>query len=379
MKTDTLSQRIEAVIELLKDSYAFLFRAASKSGHWNEIRCTALAAMCLELREDGSSRWLNAIKTWMESEQSTEVCGSWGEEIWDSAMCIIALKDLGVTSNDPIVDKGLTWIASLFSVNGRNNWHDEPWETSWALIAFLKAGRIPENVDAAAAMKWLSSLQDKSGKIIAPHYTAYFLLINHFSERKINLSDEIRKELEDTAQKCQNYLVKSLRESDPNHLWTGEAWANGQILWSLCLPGRFPVADDKLILKTISWFEENQKTDGNWSDIEDTASAILGLAALSKNLLKYEAKQLKIHRDINREFENRLRKAVPVPFLNIKKRFFEREKETGYFVINVKESTAKYLGGTVGVLGVVASMIQIYTPLRTAVQLGWQAVRSHIK
>jgi len=376
MKTDTLSQRIEAVIELLKDSYAFLFRAASKSGHWNEIRCTALAAMCLELREDGSSRWLNAIKTWMESEQSTEVCGSWGEEIWDSAMCIIALKDLGVTSNDPIVDKGLTWIASLFSVNGRNNWHDEPWETSWALIAFLKAGRIPENVDAAAAMKWLSSLQDKSGKIIAPHYTAYFLLINHFSERKINLSDEIRKELEDTAQKCQNYLVKSLRESDPNHLWTGEAWANGQILWSLCLPDRFPVADDKLILKTISWFEENQKTDGNWSDIEDTASAILGLAALSKNLLKYEAKQLKIHRDINREFENRLRKAVPVPFLNIKKRFFEREKETGYFVINVKESTAKYLGGTVGVLGVVASMIQIYLYLRPKIEAGWQTVRS---
>ena len=366
MKTDTLSQRIEAVIELLKDSYAFLFRAASKSGHWNEIRCTALAAMCLELREDGSSRWLNAIKTWMESEQSTEVCGSWGEEIWDSAMCIIALKDLGVTSNDPIVDKGLTWIASLFSVNGRNNWHDEPWETSWALIAFLKAGRIPENVDAAAAMKWLSSLQDKSGKIIAPHYTAYFLLINHFSERKINLSDEIRKELEDTAQKCQNYLVKSLRESDPNHLWTGEAWANGQILWSLCLPDRFPVADDKLILKTISWFEENQKTDGNWSDIEDTASAILGLAALSKNLLKYEAKQLKIHRDINREFENRLRKAVPVPFLNIKKRFFEREKETGYFVINVKESTAKLLIGTigVGVLSRVAEMLQIYPYLR---------------
>ena len=365
MKIDTLSQRIEAVIELLKGSYAFLFRTASKRGHWNEIRCTALAAMCLQLREDGSSRWLNAIKTWMQNEQSTRmsVCGSWGEEVWDSAMCIIALKQLEVSSKDPIVDKGLRWIASLFSVNGRNNWHDEPWETSWALIAFLRAGRIPQNVDAAAAMRWLSSLQDDSGKIIAPHYTAYFLLINFFS-RKINLSNELRKELQCTAQKCQTYLINSLRECEPTRLWTGEAWANGQILWSLCLPDLFPVSDDELILKTISWFEQKQDAKGNWSDIEDTASATLGLAALSKNLLKYEAEQQNVPRDIDREFENRLRKAVPVPFLNIKKSFFEREKETGYFVFNVKESTVKLFTIGIGILGVIASVLQIYGYLR---------------
>jgi len=365
MKIDTLNQRSEAVIELLKDSYAFLFRAASKRGHWNEIRCTALAAMCLQLREDGSSRWLNAIKTWMKNQQSTDVscCGSWGEEVWDSAMCILALKELEVSSRDPIVDQGLTWIASLFSVNGRNNWHDEPWETSWALIAFLRAGRIPPNVDIAAAMKWLSSLQDDTGKIIAPHYTAYFLLINLFS-RKINLSDETRKELQDTAEKCQAYLVTSLRECEPNRLWTGEAWANGQILWSLCLPSLFPISEDGLLLKTVSWFEQNQDAEGNWSDIEDTASATLGLAALSKNLLRYEAEQLNMHRDVDREFENRLRKAVPVPVLSIKKAFFERDKDTGYLAFNVRESTARivlaictFVG--VGLLGWVADVLQI--------------------
>jgi len=372
MQTDILHQRIEAVIELLKDSYAFLFRAASKRGHWNEIRCTALAAMCLQLREDGSSRWLTAIKTWMKKAQSTEPsgCGSWGEEVWDSAMCIIALKELEVSSRDPIIDTGLTWIASLFSVNGRNNWHDEPWETSWALIAFLRAGRIPPNVDVEAAMKWLSSLQDDSGKIIAPHYTAYFLLINFFS-RKINLSDKTRKELQDTAQRCQAYLITSLRECkpEPNRLWTGEAWANGQILWSLCLPNLFPVAEDELILKTISWFEQKQGPEGNWSDIEDTASATLGLAALSKNLLKYEAEQLNMQRDVDREFENRLRKAVPVPILNIKKRFFERDNETGYLAFNVKESTARLLIGiftfiAVSLLGFLANMQSVLDLLK---------------
>lgn len=89
------------------------------------------------------------------------------------------------------------------------------------------------------------------------------------------------------------------------------------------------------------------------------------MAALSKNLLRYEAEQLEMHRDVDREFENRLRKAVPVPILNVKKPFFEREKETGYLAINVKESTARIVIGIctfigVALLGWVANLLQIF-------------------
>ena len=68
-----------------------------------------------------------------------------------------------------------------------------------------------------------------------------------------------------------------------------------------------------------------------------------------------------MRRDIDREFENRLRKAVPVPILSIQKRFFEREKETGYLAFNIKESTARLLIGiftffAVTLLGFVVNM-----------------------
>jgi len=365
MEAQKLNQQIDATFELLKGAYSFLFKVASRKGHWNEVRCTALAAMCLQLREDGSSKWLVAVRDWMLNQQSLEggATGSWGEEIWDSAMCIVALKELEVSSRHQKVEQGLKWITSLYSVNGRNNWHDEPWETSWALMAILRAGRGLPNIDIASAIRWLISLQSEDGKIIAPHYTAYFLLINYFS-RKVNLSDDVRDSLERTSKKCQTYLLESLRNSDPQRLWTGEAWANGQILWALCLSGLFPVTDDGLVEKTIAWFERNQSAEGNWSDIEDTASSMLGLSALLKNLITLEAELSHKIKDVDREIENRLRKAVVVPKLSIKKPLWEREKETGYISVNIKESTARLIIALltfifVALLGWVANIIQV--------------------
>jgi hypothetical protein len=358
MTKEDLNHNVEVIFELLIDSYGFLFRVASKKGHWNEIRCTALAAMCLQLREDGSSRWINEVRAWMQAEQLDEgpVRGSWGEEIWDTAVCIIALKELQVSSRDKSVQNGLKWIADLFSVNGRNNWHDEPWETSWALLAILRAGRILPKVDVGAAIEWLASLQDDSGKIIAPHYTAYFVLINHFS-RKVNLSDEIRTVLKLCAQKCQSYLIDALRISEAERLWTGEAWANGQILWCLCLSDRFPVTDNELVGKTIGWFEQNQSSEGNWSDIEDTASATLGLAALLKNLLRHKALKAERPKDVDREFEHRLGRAVPVPKLSIHRHLVERDPETGYTAINFKQSTARLVFAVIGFVGLTLGLM----------------------
>ncbi len=98
-------------------------------------------------------------------------------------MCIIALIRLGVSRKDNCIQKGLRFISKLYPVNGRNNWHDEPWETSWALIAILLSGVSIPSGDVLAAVTWLMSLQDPDGRIVAPHYTAYFLLVNHFLDK----------------------------------------------------------------------------------------------------------------------------------------------------------------------------------------------------
>ncbi len=371
MADEILNRQIDSIFELLKDSYRFLFKVASKKGHWTEIRCTALAAMCLQLREEASSKWVNAVKAWIQKEQFVDgaVRGSWGEEVWDSALAVIALTDLGVSPKDETLKSALDWIARLFSVNGRDNWHDEPWETSWALLAILNAGRVPkkdgEEINIGAAIKWLGSLQDSSGKIVSPHYTAYFILINHL-KGKVNLSDDVHFVLAEKAKNCESYLLNALKASKAG-LWTGEAWSNGQILWCLCLPNQFPVSESGLAEKVIRWFQEEQSPEGNWSDIEDTASAMLGLAALVKNLLTHQAVIAKSNKDVDAEFERKLKKSVPVPKLSIKKRFIEREQETGYISINLRESTVKVAIAIISFAGVtlVAWLVDVIELIRT--------------
>src|SRR5207245_2481929 len=118
------------------------FRTGSGNGNWSEARSTALAGICLNFRESGDSVWLRSITQWIEKNQINEgeAAGSWGEEVWDTAMCLLALKSFGISSKDSVIQNGIRWILSLYSLNGRKNWHDEPWETSWALLAILTSG-----------------------------------------------------------------------------------------------------------------------------------------------------------------------------------------------------------------------------------------------
>ena len=366
--TVELTSEIEQVYDMVTDAFGFLFRCASKTGHWHEPRSTALAAICLQAREDSSSFWLRAVREWLETQQvrDGDSAGSWCEEIWDTAMCIVAFKELRVSSNNPVVERGLNWIASLFSANGRGNWHDEPWETSWALIAILHSGRTLPTVDIAKPIRWLVSLQGKDGNIVAAHYSAYFILIRCDS-RKANLAEDTRTLMESASQKCVSFLQSSLCTSDPQRLWTGEAWSNGQILWSLCASQTFPIHDRVQVAKVISWFKQNQGNQGNWSDIEDTASAIIGLL----HFLRHASMASGITEEqTNRNIEHNLRKRVPVPQLKIRKKLFEREPETGYIFINLQERSVKIALGVVGflavgLLGWIANVIAIMQSIRS--------------
>lgn len=364
--TRELTSHIEQIHDMLADGFGFLFRRASRTGHWHEPRSTALAAICLQSREDCSSPWLRTVREWIEEQQIRQgpAAGSWCEEIWDTAMCVLALKELGISSRNPAVENALNWIASLFSANGRGNWHDEPWETSWALIAILRSGRILSTLDVAEPIKWLISLQGQNGNIVAAHYSAYFVLIRHYS-RKAHLAEEVRNLINSASSRCVSFLISSLSASDPQRLWTGEAWSNGQILWSLCASKAFPADDQALITKVTTWFRQTQGTDGSWLDIEDTASAIIGLLKLLQvvsvaNGIKEE--------DAERDIERTLRKMVPVPKLHIRKPLIERERETGYVSINLPERFIKILLSVtaflmVGLLSWIANLLQIYQGL----------------
>jgi hypothetical protein len=332
----------EAVYEMLARGYECLFQEGSKEGHWREVRSTALTALALRLRESGDSVWLHSAKKWMQKVQVREgrTEGSWGDEVWDTAMCVIALRRLGVSPKDSSVQKGLMFTSKLYPVNGRNNWHDEPWETSWALIAILLCfeHQPPEvrisSEDVVAAVGWLMSLQDPDGRIVAPHYTAYFLLVNHLLD-KIELEHSERKRIWERAQRAGAYLLATLEQSSERRLWTGEAWSNGQILWALVESGLFPVSNRNLLTKTCSWFESAQDQRGAWVDIEDTASAIIGLFSLLESVLSHKETFHEHRGALKDEMCGEIRRRAPTPRLLVKRPLIERQRDIGGISINL--------------------------------------------
>jgi len=346
----------EVVYDLLVGGLSHLTRGASRSGHWHDSRSTALAAMCLQIREE-NSLWLLTSRDWILDQQIQGglAAGSWGEEIWDTAMCLLCLRELEVSARHPAFQAGLKWLGALYSANGRSNWHDEPWETSWALIAILRGGEVPAGVDVAASLKWLASLQSPEGRLVAPHYTAYFILIEHLYARRFGVDPALRA----ASDRCVDFLLSNV---EPDRLWTGEAWANGQILWVLCQTQRMPVADPAFFKVVVDWFRAAQAVDGNWSDIEDTASAILGLHRLLVTLkICSDGHETEVHESI----ERRLRKGVPLPRLRLRKPFFERDDEADYYSIHLRASTARRIAAVlafllVGLVGWLANLLSLY-------------------
>ncbi|HWG21239.1 MAG TPA: prenyltransferase/squalene oxidase repeat-containing protein [Terracidiphilus sp.] len=353
---EAVTRRIDRIYDILDRAYGFLFATGRKEGHWSEVRSTALAGMCVDRLPSGNTEWSHCIRDWLEGQQLEDGAakGSWGEEIWDTAMALIALKAMGAHTNDPQLDIGLKWMASKYSVNGRGNWHDDPWETSWALLAILKSGKVVSGVDVLAPTQWLATLQDSEGRIIAPQFTAYFIEICH-SLAKVDL--ELPDSLIECVEDAKNFLMRALSDSSPSILWTGEAWSNGQILWILTDLKIFPFHDLGMADKTINWFQDNQNpVDGHWEDAEDTASALLGLLGLVQGLTAL----VEGARQAREVVPGELRRRIKRRSLEINSSMFSRDAEYGGMVIRISPVKIRFLSYLGSALAAFAALAGIW-------------------
>jgi hypothetical protein len=308
--------------QTLTKAYEWLFTMGKEEGNWMNTEGTAFAALCLNLREPKSSPWIVGTRDWLldhQVEMSPEM-GNWEEELWQTSTAIIALSKLGVPNTDPKMKKGLNFIHMLFNTTGRSNWEDEPWETSWAIWAIADSNCKEYLDDAFKAMRWLMSLQDESGRIISPHYTAYFIKIaNALCKRQLVITTD-RCEYERTVERAREYLLAMVTEES---LWTGMAWSNGQILWSLASTNNFPFKDDKLVSSVLNWFTKNQEPDGNWYDAEDTASVVMGLFHLLRGYKIERTKERSDIADIDTTIYNNLRRLLQTPKYSFGKKFIQ--------------------------------------------------------
>jgi hypothetical protein len=357
IETETaIGLRTDMIYDVLDRAYGFLFHAGRTNGHWNEVRSTALAGMCIDRLPTESPYWRRRVRNWLESEQlkGGATKGSWGEEIWDTAMALLALKALGAHTHDSHVREGLDWIASKYSVNGRGNWHDDPWETSWALLAIISSGKVPRDIDLLAPIRWLASLQDSEGRIIAPQNTAYFVAICHdIAKVNVTLNDHLRE----NASCAASFLLAELSNSSPSRLWTNEAWSNGQILWILGEQRLFPFDDFTLVDKTVSWFHDTQHPElGYWDDVEDTASATLGLLALLHGLTIIVDGVRQAREVVSIELQRRIKQSP----LQVDVRILERDVESGGFLIRISRRKLKIVGYFISIIATLAAIAGLW-------------------
>jgi len=267
---------------------------------------------------------------------------------------------LGAPAREPTVARALEWIGSLYSANGRNNWHDEPWETSWALLAILTSGRPLPKVDVVDPILWLSKLQDADGKIIAPHYTAYFVLIHHRYLWKFDVDQTVKNRIAQTSSSAVSHLISSLDTSAPETLWTGEAWSNGQILWALTEARSFPVGNEALVQKTIRWFETSQGEGGMWADVEDTASALLGLFGVLALLSDRRESGSSRHAD------ELLRKRAPAPRLRTRRHLdVSIDSDSGDVLINISRRMIAVILGLLTLTGGIITALEHFETLQS--------------
>ncbi len=345
-----MSELKNDIYRMVTNGYKYLYREGQKKFFWGDIRSTALVGLALVFRESLDSRWLKEIENNLYKKVDTlsENFSTWNEEIWDTAMTLLCLNEFGST-NDPIYKRALKWVKYMFNLNDRFNWHDEPWETSWATLSLLKCSPNDEDLMIVNnALKWLHSLQDKDGKIIAPHYTAYYILaIALFIDQSQNLSLEDVEILRDSQRKAASYLISIINSKI---LWTGEAWSNGQILWVIASLNFLDINDHKLISIITSWFEKNQEEKGNWADFEDTASAIIGL----KHLLQVLEKRSSDFSSENIVY-NTLRRYYDTPILIHKKKFII--KEDGYTVVSLSPKFKKVFIISITIITILSTLI----------------------
>ena len=115
-------------------------------------------------------------------------------------------------------------------------------------------------------------MQSEDGKIIAHHYTAFFLIISAMVGDILKTGEykePFKKALDFFTMEFENYEKSPLSDLEP--------WAMGYVIRGLVEAGNEDVLTkaDTMLLKYIK--SKQNKDDGLWADIEDSAQIIIGL------------------------------------------------------------------------------------------------------
>jgi hypothetical protein len=275
-----------------------LIKEGCELGNWEDTRGTGDALIALQeviMSDQYPNLKKSSFSTIKKNAIYSEDLTSWGEEVWDTAIAIIALTKERKPDVE-LIGKSVKWLLSIFN-RGEPSWYSEPWETLWALIALYEAFKIlPEeakNFNPVPPIQWLLRLyDDQSGILVNDHYTAQLLIVltkwldNEFI---ISSEDELAERLQRMRIKSADYFIKKISFSENDELWTSETWANSLIIWGLADAGaiNWKKTNVQKIIALLN--NELKKAD---LPTEDRAFSIIALSKLYQLLSNTALEQL---------------------------------------------------------------------------------------
>ncbi|WP_413201154.1 squalene--hopene cyclase [Nostoc piscinale] len=135
-----------------------------RQGDWTDLFLTldqgfklAESLNLVPFRQEG----IKAAEKWILERQ--EVTGDWGGIIPAMLNSMLALKCLGYSPNDPIVERGLQAIDN-FGIETEDNYCVQPcvspvWDTAWVMRALIDSGYAPDHPAIVKAGEWLLQKQ----------------------------------------------------------------------------------------------------------------------------------------------------------------------------------------------------------------------------
>ena len=272
---------------LIVDLVRGLIAEGCERGNWEDARGSGdvLIALSEVLDESAFPRLRSdAYRHLTSLAIRSDGTATWGEEVWDTAIALIALCRMPSPDRALIAD-GARWLAELYRKSD-GNWYYEPWDSLWALVAMHDAlALVPDaapEFDPKPALVWLLSVFDHGrGQLVNSHNSAQFLIASsRWLDHPVMIapSSALAEELQAARVVAADTLMSSLRQD--GQLWRADLWANSLIVWGLADAGAVAL-DPSGRSEVAQGFRDSMKRN---SPTEDRAFAVIALSRLVRTL-----------------------------------------------------------------------------------------------
>jgi len=332
---------------------SFLYREG-KPGHWIDIRTSSEAILALVATgESIHTQHVKCAAEYLIANFRTDGDGgSWGSELWDTALAIRALQNTP-PYGQKIIDRAFAWIFTKQQPDG--SFDGEPWDSLFICQAALESGKCER---VFKTIEWLISLQTTDGVVISKHYSGLFCEVIG-SALDLELPTAMRHKLRDAGIRALQFLWDNYSSDG---LWGKGTWTNAYVVRGM-LALRHPQVLEKCD-DILQWYALRQAENGAWDDTVRTAIVIqalmrLGLAseldacsqkplqALSEDLLRRSTRE--------HLFQSISSKTEKTPVVR-SKRLLDRD-EDGNHVITLTPLRETYLAVIVSGLGVLWAIV----------------------